>query len=151
MVQPAEDFRITQGKGASGRFNGEMYRLGSHRYLEERAQETPDAHEKLQSMSAAGRIIVVISNDRHVCGFVPLADTVKPNAKQALADLRALGIQHLVMLKGDNRAAAIASQVGVDEVLCAPGAGPVTHHYWASVRSLSCLISVGHSLLSSSL
>ena len=119
VVQPAEDFKITQGKGASGRFKGEMYWLGSHRYLEERGQETPEAHEKLESMSAAGRTVVVIGNDRHVCGFIALADTVKPNAKQALADLRALGIQHLVMLTGDNRgtADAIASQVGVDEVL----------------------------------
>jgi len=119
VVQPAEDFKITQGKGASGRFNGEMYWLGSHRYLEERGQETPDAHEKLESMSAAGRTVVVIGNDRHVCGFIALADTVKPNAKQAMADLRALGIQHLVMLTGDNRgtADAIASQVGVDEIL----------------------------------
>jgi Cd2+/Zn2+-exporting ATPase len=40
VVQPAENVQIIQGKGASGRVNGRDYWLGSHRYLEERGQET---------------------------------------------------------------------------------------------------------------
>ena len=117
-VKPADDYRIFAGKGAAGKIGGTEYWLGSHRYLEERRQETPEIHERLEALSAAGRAIVVVGNDRHVCGFIALADTVRPEAKQAVADLRTAGIEHIVMLSGDNRgtADAIARETGVDEV-----------------------------------
>ncbi|MBX9627799.1 MAG: cadmium-translocating P-type ATPase [Gemmataceae bacterium] len=117
-VPPAEDFRILPGKGAAGRVRGTDYWLGSHRYLEERGQETPDVHDRLEALSAAGRAVVVVGNDRHVCGFISLADTVRREAKQAVSDLRAAGVEHIVMLTGDNRgtADAVARQTGVDEV-----------------------------------
>jgi Cd2+/Zn2+-exporting ATPase len=115
---PAEDYRILPGKGASGRVLGTEYWVGSHRYLEERGQETLDVHDRLEAMARAGRTVVVVGNARHVCGFIALADRVRPEAKQAVADLRAAGVEHVVMLTGDNRgtAEAIAQETGVDEV-----------------------------------
>ena len=117
-VPTAEDFRNLPGKGAEGRVRGTLYWVGSHRYLEERKQETPEAHEQLEALSKSGKAVVVVGNDRHVCGFIALADTVRPEAKKAVADLRAAGIEHVVMLTGDNRgtAEAIARETGVDEI-----------------------------------
>jgi len=117
-VPPAEDFQIIQGKGATARFNGQEYWLGSHRYLEERAQETKEVHQRLEALAKAGRTVVVVGNASHVCGFIALADTVRPGARQALQALRDVGVKHLVMLTGDNRgtAEAIALETGVDEV-----------------------------------
>ena len=116
---PAEDFQIQPGKGATGRFNGKNYWLGSHRLLEERGQETPEVHRQLERMTEAGRTVVVVGTDDHVCGFIGLADTVRPNAKASIHALRKAGVQHVVMLTGDNRgtALAIAGETGVDEVL----------------------------------
>lgn len=116
-VQPAEEFRILPGKGASGRIHGENFWIGSHRYLEERKQETSDIHEQLEAMTQAGQTVVVVGNDRHVCGYIALADRVRQNSKQTIADLRAEGIEHIVMLTGDNHgtASAIANEIGVDE------------------------------------
>lgn len=115
---PAEDCQILPGKGATGRFNGKNYWLGSHRLLEERGQETPEVHQELQRMTEAGSTVVVVGTDDHVCGFIGLADTVRPNAKDLVDALRNAGIQHVVMLTGDNRgtALAIARETGVDEV-----------------------------------
>ena len=114
---PAEDFKILQGKGASARFDGRPFWLGSHRYLEERGQETPDVHQRLEEMAKAGRSVVVVGNEQHVCGLIALADQIRPNTKQTIADLHEAGITHLIMLTGDNEptARAIATETGVDE------------------------------------
>ncbi len=115
---PAEDFQIIQGKGATARFNGKRYWLGSHRYLEERGEEPQDVHRRLEALSQGGRTVVVIGNESHVCGMIALADAVRPGAKQTLQALRDAGLRHIVMLTGDNRetAQAIAADTGVDEV-----------------------------------
>lgn len=118
VVRPAEEYQIVQGKGATGRFSGQNYWLGSHRYLEERTQETEEVHQRLEALSAAGRTVVVIGNATHVCGFIALADTVRAGAKQTLMALRHAGVKHIVMLTGDNKgtAEAIARETGIDEV-----------------------------------
>lgn len=119
-IQPAraEEFQIIPGKGATGRFDDRMCWLGSHRYLEERGQETPDVHRRLEDLSRAGRTVVVVGNDEHVCGFIALADTVRPDTRAVMRDLHEAGIERIIMLTGDNRGTAetIARDAGIDEV-----------------------------------
>lgn len=117
-LPPAEDIRAIAGKGIHGRIEGTEYWLGSHRYLEERGQETPEIHNRLESLANAGRSIVVVGNERHVCGFIAVADRIRPETRAAIASLRQAGIAHIVMLTGDNRATAeaIARESGIDEV-----------------------------------
>ena len=117
-IIPAEDFQVIQGKGATARFNGETFWLGSHRYLEERQQETEAVHHLLEAHAKAGHTAVVLGNDDHVCGIFSIADTIRPEARPALQALRDSGVQHLVMLTGDHEdtARVIARDTGVDEV-----------------------------------
>jgi len=117
-VRPAEDFRVLQGQGAIGRFDGKLFWVGSHRYLEERGQETPEVHERQESMSHAGRSVVVVGNESHVCGLFAVADKIRPDASATVRELRASGIKHLIMLTGDNKATAqaIAREAGIDEI-----------------------------------
>lgn len=116
---PAAGVQMIQGKGASGTIEGKLYWLGSHRHLEERGQETPEVHAQLETMTASGRTAVVVGNDTHVCGLIALADTLRPEAGGAVAALRRAGVEHVIMLTGDNEgtARAIAQEVGIDEVL----------------------------------
>ncbi len=117
-VAAATDFQAIQGKGAVGLIAGRQFWVGSHRFLEERGQETPEVHAKLESISTSGRSAVVLGNESHVCGIVAVADSVRPNAKAALEELRRLGIETTIMLTGDNQgtAEAIGREAGVTEV-----------------------------------
>ena len=113
------NFQVIKGKGATATFGDRQFWLGSHRYLEERGQETDEIHQRLESMSGLGRTVVVVGHDQHVCGLIALADEVRPGIRKTLEELRAAGIKHLIMLTGDNRptAEAIAKETGVDEFL----------------------------------
>jgi Cd2+/Zn2+-exporting ATPase len=114
---PASDFTIIQGKGATGTIGGRPYWLGSHRYLEERGADTPDIHVALDALASSGRTVVVVGEEAHVCGFIALADPVRTTARETIARLRRAGIEHVIMLTGDNEptARAIAAQTGITE------------------------------------
>ncbi len=116
-VGEVSDFQILQGKGAVGRFDGREFWLGSHRYLEERGQETPDVHAQAVELSRAGASVVAVGNESHVCGLIALSDMIRPEAASVVSELRSLGVQGLVMLTGDNAetAASIAQATGIDE------------------------------------
>ncbi len=117
-VRPATDVRMLRGKGVVGRIGDALFWLGSHRYLAERGQETAETGAWAETLERDGKTVVAIGNERHVCGLIAIADTVRPGAAAALRALRAAGVAHLVMLTGDNRttAGAIAREVGIDEV-----------------------------------
>ncbi|MDQ3487074.1 MAG: heavy metal translocating P-type ATPase [Acidobacteriota bacterium] len=119
-IAPAEasEVQAVQGRGVTARIGGAAYWAGSHRYLEERGQETPDVHTRIEAMSDAGRTVVIVGKDDHVCGFVTLADAVRPESRDAVADLKRAGIERVVMLTGDNHATArrMAAETGIDDV-----------------------------------
>jgi Cd2+/Zn2+-exporting ATPase len=118
VAAASEDARVLAGRGVTGSFEGETFWLGSHRYLLERGQETADLSARAEALERDGCSVVVIGNDRHVCGLIAVADGPRPEAASTLDALRAAGVQHLVMLTGDNRATAeaVAREVGIDEV-----------------------------------
>jgi Zn2+/Cd2+-exporting ATPase len=115
---PAADVQVLRGKGLTGIFDGELFWLGSHRYVLERGQDAPEITRRAEALEADGKTVVVIGNLRHVCGLIAVADIVRPGAREIVRQLHAAGIAHVVMLTGDNRttAEAIAREVGLDEV-----------------------------------
>lgn len=114
----ADEVQAVQGRGVTAQIAGKRYWLGSHRFLEEMKQETPALHEQLEARSSAGRTVVVMGTDDHVCGFITLADAVRPESAAAVRALHDAGVERIVMLTGDNRPTAerIAREVGIDEV-----------------------------------
>lgn len=116
--QPADNYQIIQGKGATATLNGREFWLGSHRYLEERKEETREVHQQLEELSDSGQSVVVIGNESHVCGFIAMADRVRETSAEVIRNLHSAGIEQLVMLTGDNNgtAQAVAEEVGMDQV-----------------------------------
>jgi Cd2+/Zn2+-exporting ATPase len=118
-IRPAEKYQILQGKGATGEFQeGKQYWVGSHKYLEERGQETTEVHTQLEALTTNGHSVVVVGNETHVCGFISLTDKPRANAKAVILELRSSGIVHIVMLSGDNKgtADAIGKELGLDGI-----------------------------------
>lgn len=117
-VASADNVTVLPGKGVTGLFNGTDFWLGSRRYLLERSQEIPEISEKAIALEQTGQTVIAIGNDRHICGLIAVADQPRADIKSILQALRRTGIQHLVMLTGDNRVTAnnIAAQIGIDEV-----------------------------------
>lgn len=115
---PAEDVRVLKGKGLIGRFDGDMYWLGSHRYVVERGKDEPNIARAAEELEQDGKTVIVIGNERHVCGLIAVADTIRPEARDIVAQLHAAGIERVIMLTGDNRitAEAVAREAGIDEV-----------------------------------
>jgi Cd2+/Zn2+-exporting ATPase len=62
--------------------------------------------------------VIVVGSDRHVCGLISVADSVRPTAAATVAALKAAGVRRVVLLTGDNQgtAEAIGRAVGADEV-----------------------------------
>jgi len=114
----ANNVQVLKGRGLTGTFDGQPFWLGSHRYVVERRQDTPEIARQAEALEADGKTVIVVGNERHVCGLIAVADTVRPAARAIVAELRAAGIEHVIMLTGDNRvtAEAIAREVGISEV-----------------------------------
>lgn len=117
--QPAAEFEIFQGKGAEGVIQGKNYWIGSHRFLHEKniSAETEEIHQQILNLEQQGYSIVTLGNTKHICGFIGIADGLRPETPSTLEKLKALGIEHIIMLTGDNSgtAKAIAKQCALDE------------------------------------
>ena len=112
------DFKMEAGKGVKATVDGRTYFLGSEAYLNEHGIVLSDrARAALEELRQAGKASVLIGSDGVVLGIAALSDTLRPEAKDMVAELKALGTQ-AVLLTGDNEKAAayFASRVGIDEV-----------------------------------
>ena len=111
---PVENFKSIPGKGAEGRVEGREVKVVSPGYLREQNIEYAD--KRIEPLQAEGKTVVFILVDGKLNGAIALADIVRPEAKQAIAALKALNIR-CMMLTGDNNATAkwVSDQVGLDE------------------------------------
>ncbi|SFF00067.1 heavy metal translocating P-type ATPase [Paracidovorax wautersii] len=114
---PVEDFTALPGRGVTGRIAGATWLLGNRRLAEERGLWTAAVEEAAAAHEAAGRSVTLLADATAVHALFAVADTVRPQAAQAVAELRALGIVP-VMLTGDHAAAAHAAarEAGIDDV-----------------------------------
>ena len=110
------DFKALPGRGVEGTLDGQRLLLGNHRLIHERGLCGADLEAELLSHEQQGRTVTLLSNEKQVLAFFAVADTIKETSRQAIADLKRLGVAS-VMLTGDNAATAraIASQAGIDD------------------------------------
>lgn len=109
-------FESMQGKGLRGSVDGVEYFVGNEKLVSELGISF-DA-TKLHEFTSQGKTPVILATKENALGFVMVADEIKQESRQAVADLHKLGIK-VVMLTGDNEKTAkyMASLVGIDDVV----------------------------------
>jgi Cd2+/Zn2+-exporting ATPase len=112
----AEDFEALSGRGVKARIAAQDFYLGNHRLVHELGMCSPQLEARLQVLEKQGKTTTLLCRDQRVELLIAVADTVRPSSKEAVADLRALGV-HVVMLTGDNphTAQAIAAEVAIED------------------------------------
>ena len=113
----AHDFQATAGQGVEATVEGHTILVGTPRFLRARDIDVAPAEERLDRHEAQAHTAVLVGIDGTVAGVIAIADAVKPDAGDAIAELKRRAIVP-VMLTGDNQrtARAVAGQVGIEEV-----------------------------------
>lgn len=118
-VAPGEaiDFKSHTGAGAEARVAGERVLVGSPSFFARQLEGRPSDVATIERLQDEGKTLVVLGDEAAAWGILALRDELRTNAKDAVAALRAVGIQRIIMLTGDNArtAKAIASAAAVDE------------------------------------
>ena len=115
----ATAFRSIPGRGVEATVDDLAYAVGGPALLRERALTEPaDLAGRTAPWRARGAAVLYLVRDDAVVGALALEDEVRPEARQAVADLHALGVR-VVMVTGDARevAESVGAALGVDEVL----------------------------------
>ncbi|MGZ4919035.1 MAG: copper-translocating P-type ATPase [Halobacteriota archaeon] len=109
-----ESFRALPGRGVEGTLNGKSVQVVSPGYLNENALTVTD--DRIERLSAQGKTVVFVVIEGSVVGAIALADVVRPESKQAITELKEMGIRS-IMVTGDNRQVAqwVAGELGIDE------------------------------------
>jgi Cd2+/Zn2+-exporting ATPase len=114
-LPPVSGFRSVAGRGAEGEVNGKRYLIGSPRLFAERRIDLEGAHEALEAVERAGETPVILGDEGGPLAVFGLADSLRPDAKATVEELRESGVGELVMLTGDAEAPAqrVAEELGI--------------------------------------
>ncbi len=115
-VDPPELSKAFAGEGLVATVRGETVTIGNGRLMDRVGVSLGPIGETMNAMESEGITVMVCAKGPRLLGLIGVADTVRPEAKEALSELKALGLK-VIMLTGDNErtARAIAAQAGVDE------------------------------------
>ena len=114
----AQEFQAVPGHGIEAQVEGRRVALGNLKLMQDRRFELNGLASQSETLSQEGKTPMFVAVDGQVAGVIAVADTIKPGARDAIAELHGMGLE-VIMLTGDNRrtAEAIARQVGLDKVL----------------------------------
>jgi Cu+-exporting ATPase len=117
-LKEVKNFESITGKGVSAKLKGGEVLLGNRRLMQDRDIDVSKAQSDLERLENEGKTAMLIALDNHLIGAVAVADTLKEFSKEAVAKLKSM-CKQVIVITGDNRRTgqAIAKQLGIDRVL----------------------------------
>jgi Cd2+/Zn2+-exporting ATPase len=117
-LPPVGDVESVTGQGLRATVGTRQTLIGNRKLMDDaRIAISTQAAEQISQLQAAGKTIMLVAVDGKLVGVLGLADTLRAEARTAMAELKKMGVRQTIMLTGDNDrvAAAIAQQVGLTD------------------------------------
>lgn len=117
-VPDPTEFNIEVGMGVTALLDGKEILVGKSRFLQDKGVCVADSIEHaISEQTEHGRTAILVSYDRKPIGLIAIADQIRPETPLSIASLKAMGIQYIIMLTGDNYKVAktVAQEIGVDD------------------------------------
>ena len=113
-----EKFKAIAGLGVRATIDGKEILIGNRRLIEEINFDSASISTYLEEIENNAQTAIIVAADQKVIGLFGVADSIKSGSKQAIENLKSMGLR-LVMLTGDNAKTArvIAKQAGLDDVI----------------------------------
>ena len=117
-IQSSETFEAIPGFGIESVVEGKHLLIGTRRLMKKFNIDIEEVSKSMEALEREGKTAMLIAIDKEYAGIVAVADTVKDTSKAAIARLKKMGLD-VVMITGDNTqtAQAIAGQVGIEHVI----------------------------------
>lgn len=118
-AEDPEYFEAVPGKGVRTRYSGKEVLVGNRRLMHDHhISDLGSLEEVIQNLELEGKTAMIVAVDDEAAGVIAVADTLKPRSREAVMELKSMGLD-VVMMTGDNERAAqaIAKQAGIDRVL----------------------------------
>ncbi|MEG4202905.1 heavy metal translocating P-type ATPase [Microcoleus sp. Pol7_A1] len=114
QLSTATDVQAKIGQGIVGKVNNQIIAIGKAEFVE----ATSELTQISQQLQAEGKTVVWVAKGDRLLGIIAVADTLRPEAAATVKRLQKLGVEHIIMLTGDNEQTAqhIARQLGINEV-----------------------------------
>ena len=116
-LTPIGRFESIAGHGIKATIGGTTVLAGTERHLADNHVETSDGRATLDRLASEGKTLSVVAVGGKLAGVIAAADTIKPNAKRAIVELRRLGIE-VVMITGDHKKVgeAVGAELGIERI-----------------------------------
>ena len=116
-TEPSQ-FEALAGHGVIAQVEGHQVTLGNLKMMNDQNIDLNDLRAEAAKLQAHPKSVIWVAIDGKAAGLIAVADTIKPGSKEAIAQMRDLGLQ-VVMVTGDNRATAesIGNALGIDRIL----------------------------------
>ncbi|HYB20966.1 MAG TPA: heavy metal translocating P-type ATPase [Thermodesulfobacteriota bacterium] len=117
QLASVEAFEAVPGQGVRARLDGRTVLLGNFKLMEENGVRFDGLRGQIERLADEGKTPMIVAQNHSVAGIVAVADTPKPNSREAVEALQRMGLE-VIMITGDNEKTgkAIASQIGIRRV-----------------------------------
>ena len=118
VLPKVEGFEAIPGHGICGQVGGQQVLMGNRRLFARESIATAIAEAAMTRLEAEGKTAMLVGRDGALSGMIAVADTLKPEAQEAVSALQQEGIE-VILLTGDNQhtAQAIAAQLGITQII----------------------------------